>query len=82
MTRLAERHARGGAAIGSVVHEIYLDYQNGPRMDISREMYDLLSRVDKAVPVGHSTASLTDDLRTELYKLWQARLIKLTPVNN
>ncbi|GAB2855027.1 carbamoyltransferase [Actinocorallia aurea] len=79
MTRLAEHTNPGRDSAGSVVHEIYLDHMDGPRATISPDMYDLLRQVSEPIPLSSLGASLTDDLRIELFRLWQARLIALLP---
>ncbi|WP_246076245.1 carbamoyltransferase family protein [Amycolatopsis cihanbeyliensis] len=65
-----------------VVHEISLDYYNGPRATVSKELFSVLEGVD-----GSSTLSslareagveLTGDLRRELGDLWQARFLGLS----
>ncbi|MCD0449067.1 carbamoyltransferase [Actinocorallia sp. API 0066] len=76
--RLTE-HRTPGAPADSATHEIHLDYVDGPRTAISPEMYNLLQRVDESVPLSAREAELTDDLRAELLRLWQARLIALRP---
>lgn len=48
-------------------------------MEISARMYSILSQVDGVSPVCGLAPDLTDDLRTELFDLWQARFITLTP---
>ncbi|ROO86847.1 beta-1,4-N-acetylglucosamine oligosaccharide 3-O-carbamoyltransferase NolO [Actinocorallia herbida] len=78
-TRLVERRAPGQGTGNPVVHEISLDYIDGPSMTLSSELYDLLKRVTEPVPLSAFAADLTADLRAELHRLWQARLITLRP---
>jgi predicted NodU family carbamoyl transferase len=78
-TRIAQRSLPGGPGAGSLVHEIYLDYDLGAHMEISARMYTILSQVDGVSPVRGLGPDLTDDLKTELFDLWQARFITLTP---
>jgi hypothetical protein len=77
--RLARRSNPGAAGRDSVVHEIYLDYRPGRRMELSAQTYAILEQADGKTPVCELAADLTDDLRTELADLWQNRLITLTP---
>jgi predicted NodU family carbamoyl transferase len=78
-TRLTRRSLPGGPGIGSVVHEIYLDYRLGSRMEISARMYGILSQVDGVSQVRALDNQLSDDLRAELFEIWQARFITMTP---
>jgi predicted NodU family carbamoyl transferase len=77
--RLARRSMPGTGSGDSVVHEIYLDYRPGRRMEVSAQMYGILERADGKTPVCELGVSLTGDLRTELFDLWQNRLITMTP---
>jgi predicted NodU family carbamoyl transferase len=79
-TRLVRRGQHGEAGAGSIVHEIFLDYNNGPKMNLSAEMYRILSQVDGVTPVGGLDACLTDDLKAELYEIWQGRFVTMTPM--
>ncbi|MDX6740242.1 carbamoyltransferase [Actinocorallia sp. A-T 12471] len=79
MARLVQRGEPGQRAAESVVHEIHLDYVDGPGTAISPEMFDLLRQVDERAPVSAREARLTDALRAELLSLWRARLITLRP---
>jgi predicted NodU family carbamoyl transferase len=66
----------------SVVHEIWLQYVNGPRTEVSPPAYALLDAADGKRTVESLVAEaggLDDALRRELYTLWQSRYFILRP---
>ncbi|MFI9813849.1 carbamoyltransferase family protein [Saccharothrix variisporea] len=59
--------------------EVYLDYSSGPSEMPSPEVFALLSAVDGESTLGALAGDLTDEMRAELYSLWQRRFFTLTP---
>jgi predicted NodU family carbamoyl transferase len=77
--RLARRVTPGAAGKGSEVHEIYMDYRLGRRMEVSARTYAVLERADGKTPVRELGVELTGEVQAELTDLWQNRLITMTP---
>jgi predicted NodU family carbamoyl transferase len=80
VTRLA-RHTRMTRSAGMETHyEIYLDYARGDRAEISPELYAVLEIADGAQTVGSLAKVIggLDEIRHELYALWQRRFFTLT----
>jgi decarbamoylnovobiocin carbamoyltransferase/7-O-carbamoyltransferase len=59
--------------------EVYLDYSFGPSATPSPEVFAVLSAVDGESTLGALAGELTDDVRAELYSLWQRRFFSLAP---
>jgi decarbamoylnovobiocin carbamoyltransferase/7-O-carbamoyltransferase len=59
--------------------EIYLDYSFGPSETPSPEVFDLLAAVDGESTIASLAGELTDQMRAELYSLWQRRFFVLAP---
>lgn len=73
------RATRSGENV--VSHEIVLDYATGPRAPVSPELFMLLERADGRHTLGSlasATGGLTEQIRSELYALWQQRFFTLT----
>ncbi|HVB41316.1 MAG TPA: carbamoyltransferase C-terminal domain-containing protein [Streptosporangiaceae bacterium] len=82
VTRLAKRIRITPAGSREIVHELYLDYSGGPRADISSAMFALLEPTDgrrTLKSLADTVGGLSQDLRRELYALWQQRLFVLRP---
>ncbi|MEV4582876.1 carbamoyltransferase C-terminal domain-containing protein [Nonomuraea jabiensis] len=83
VTRLAKRVRTTPTGHRDVVHEIFLEYTNGPRAEISPLAFGLLEAADGIRTVeslaGH--AGVSDDLRKELNLLWQGRFFTLHPAS-
>lgn len=81
VTRLARCHRTRPDGSRQVTHEIYLDYTNGPRADISPEAYALLEAADgiQTVESLAGDTGLEEKLGKELYELWQTRFFTLRP---
>lgn len=82
VTRLAKRVRIDLAGNREVVHELFLDYSGGPRVEISSAAFALLEPTDgrrTLRSLAGTTGGLGQDLRHELYALWQQRLFVLTP---
>jgi predicted NodU family carbamoyl transferase len=82
VTRLAKRVSTTLAGKRVVVHEIYLDHPKGAHADISADAFTLLEAVDGASSLASLSAragGLGEDIRRELYRLWQGRFFQLRP---
>jgi decarbamoylnovobiocin carbamoyltransferase/7-O-carbamoyltransferase len=82
VTRLARRIRVTPAGTREDVHEIYLDHTNGPRAEISPAVFALLEASDGIQTLRSlaiSQSDLTDETRSELYRLWQDRFFVLKP---
>jgi predicted NodU family carbamoyl transferase len=82
VTRLAERSRARQPGSQHVIHEIYLDYAGGSRAEVSSAAFALLSAADGTRTLGMLAApvgGLSDDMRRELYGLWQGRYFALQP---
>jgi hypothetical protein len=62
-------------------YEILLDYAKGDRAEISGDVFAMLEIADgtQTVEVLAKAAGVLDDVRQELYGLWQRRFFKLRP---
>ncbi|MEV4567564.1 carbamoyltransferase C-terminal domain-containing protein [Nonomuraea sp. NPDC049419] len=81
VTRLAKRVRTTPAGHRDVVHEISLDYTNGPRAEISPAAFAVLEAADgkRTLESLAGDAGVSDDLRKELHLLWQGRFFVLAP---
>jgi decarbamoylnovobiocin carbamoyltransferase/7-O-carbamoyltransferase len=82
VTRLAKRLRIAPAGSREVVHELYSDYSGGPRAELSSAAFALLEPTDGArtlTSLASAVGGLSQDLRHELYALWQQRLFVLRP---
>lgn len=82
VTRLAKRIRITPAGSREVVHELYLDYSAGPRAEISSAVFALLEPADgrrTLKSLASAVGGLSQELRHELYALWQQRLFVLRP---
>ncbi|MCL6731507.1 carbamoyltransferase C-terminal domain-containing protein [Streptomyces neyagawaensis] len=82
VTRLARRLGTGAAAAGPAWHEISLDYAGAPVTKVSEELFTLLSVVDGVRTVGElakEAGVVPDEVRAELYEIWQQRYLTITP---
>ncbi len=84
VTRLAKRLRITPAGSREIVHELYLDYSEGPRAEISSAVFTLLELTDgrrtlKSIASTVDGLSLSQEVRRELYSLWQQRLFLLGP---
>ena len=83
VTRLVRRlrTTLGGKRV--VVQEIYLDHPKGARTEISADAFALLEAVDGvrslASLAATTTSGLGEDIRRELFRLWQGRFFLLRP---
>jgi predicted NodU family carbamoyl transferase len=86
VTRLAQRIRITPAGAREVVHEIYLDYTAGPRTEISSTVFELLRPTNGLLTIRSLASSvqggLSQDVRRELYALWQQRLFVLRPADS
>jgi 7-O-carbamoyltransferase len=62
-----------------VTREVYLNYTNGPRAEVSAAVFDLLRAADGTSDVATLAGPLTDETRAELFALWQRRFFALVP---
>jgi predicted NodU family carbamoyl transferase len=82
VTRLTHSLKITPAGERAVTREIYLDYSTGPRAEVSPELFTVLERVDGRSTLGSLAevdGGLSEDMRSELYSLWQERFFTLTP---
>ncbi|GAA3089236.1 hypothetical protein GCM10020001_000230 [Nonomuraea salmonea] len=81
VTRLVKRVRTTPAGHRDVVHEIFLDYTNGPRAEISPAAFAVLEAADgkRTLESLAGDAGVSDDLRKELHLLWQGRFFVLAP---
>jgi decarbamoylnovobiocin carbamoyltransferase/7-O-carbamoyltransferase len=83
VTKLREERVPGDTADGPS-REVYLDYTDGSRAQISQAVFDLLRLADGTRTLGElavaaGTGALTDEVRGELFALWQRRFFALVP---
>jgi predicted NodU family carbamoyl transferase len=82
VTRLAKRLRITMAGAREVVHEISLQYNGGPKAQISPDAFSLLEGVDGVrtlESLAGAMGGLTEDIKRELYDLWQQRFFALRP---
>jgi predicted NodU family carbamoyl transferase len=82
VTRVSKRFRITPAGAREVVHEMYLDHTSGPRSAISPTAFTLFEGADDSrtlKSLAESSGGLTDEIRSELYRLWQGRFIVLSP---
>jgi predicted NodU family carbamoyl transferase len=82
LTRLTRkvRMTPGGAR--EVVHEIYVHSPNGPRAEISPMAFKVLEAADgiqDLESLAVAAGGLSDEIKRELYGLWQQRFLVLQP---
>jgi decarbamoylnovobiocin carbamoyltransferase/7-O-carbamoyltransferase len=82
VTRLGKRNRLKPDDTQKAIFEIYLDYDRGPRAEVSPSTFALLDAAD-GVRTIESTADviggLNTEIRHELYGLWQQRFFALRP---
>jgi predicted NodU family carbamoyl transferase len=82
--RIAKRRWVTSAGRRCCAHEVYLDYTGGARAEVSQETFALLEAAGDGTQTVESLAEivggLTEDIRRELYSLWEQRLIVLRPM--
>jgi predicted NodU family carbamoyl transferase len=84
-TRLLARSKMTPAGVRVVLREIYLDHGNGRRADVSPATFALLEAADGTQTVDSLAATvggLSDEIRQEIYRLWQERFFVLRPSGN
>jgi decarbamoylnovobiocin carbamoyltransferase/7-O-carbamoyltransferase len=82
VTRLARYSRLTTTGEREVIHEIYLDYATGPHAEVSPTLFPLLEAADGSrtlSSLGSISGGLSDDIRKDLYKLWQERFFTLRP---
>jgi decarbamoylnovobiocin carbamoyltransferase/7-O-carbamoyltransferase len=82
VTQLAKRVKTRSAGKREVVYEIHLDHAAGARTQISAETFALLEAADgrrTLESLADAAGGLTDEIRRELYRLWQSRYLVLRP---
>jgi hypothetical protein len=87
VTRLAKRIRLTREGNSEVTYEIYLDYarghyDRGPRAELSSAVFALLECVDGKRDLGslaEDIGGLTDEIKLDVYNLWQARFFTLCP---
>lgn len=81
-THLVRRVRTTSAGKRQIVHEVSLNHDKQPHSDISATAYTLLEAVDGVQTLealADSVGGLSDDVRSELYRLWQGRYFVLRP---
>jgi predicted NodU family carbamoyl transferase len=83
VTRLVRRiRLTPAAGRSEFINEIYLEHAKGPRAEITSAAYTLLERADGVQTLGslaEDAGGLSDEVRRELYGLWQQRFFTLQP---
>jgi decarbamoylnovobiocin carbamoyltransferase/7-O-carbamoyltransferase len=82
VTRLARYSRLTTTGEREVIHEIYLDYATGPRAEVSPTLFALLEAADGSrtlSSLGSISGGLSEELRKDLYTLWQERFFTLRP---
>jgi predicted NodU family carbamoyl transferase len=82
-THLAKRVRVTPTGERQEIYGIYLQYRDGPDDEISAEAFALLEAADGVrtlESIAETTGGLSDELRGELYTLWQGRYFVLRPV--
>jgi predicted NodU family carbamoyl transferase len=81
-TRLSKSVRRTPTGERDVVYTIYLQHTNGPDAEISAETFALLEAADgmrTIESIADTAGGLSDEIRGELYSLWQNRYFVLRP---
>jgi predicted NodU family carbamoyl transferase len=81
-TRLAKRIRITLSGAREVIHEIFLDYPNGPRAEVSPAMFALLAAADGSgtlESIAEEIGGLSTETAREVYNLWQGRYFVLYP---
>lgn len=81
-TRLAKRLRITLSGAREVIHEIFLDYPNGPRAEVSPAMFALLAAADGSgtlESIAEEIGGLSTETAREVYNLWQGRYFVLYP---
>jgi predicted NodU family carbamoyl transferase len=82
VTRLVKRLRITLAGKRVVVHEIFLDHAKGGHLEISADAFALLETVDgvrSLASLAATSAGLGENIKRELYRLWQGRFFLLRP---
>jgi decarbamoylnovobiocin carbamoyltransferase/7-O-carbamoyltransferase len=82
VTRLVKRNRLTPAGVREVNFEIYLDHPKGSHCEVSPPTFALLDSADGVRTVeslADAAGGLSDDIRRELYSLWQQRFFALRP---
>jgi predicted NodU family carbamoyl transferase len=82
VTRLIKRIRHTSTGRREVCHEISLDHPNGSTAEISPSLFNLLEPADGVQTVRSlaGPGGLSQEVRQELYGLWQRRFFTLRPV--
>jgi decarbamoylnovobiocin carbamoyltransferase/7-O-carbamoyltransferase len=81
-TQLAKRVRMTLAGERVVVRELVLQHVNGPHTEVSEALYAMLEAADgmrTLESLADAVGGFTDDLRRQLYGLWQSRYFVLRP---
>jgi predicted NodU family carbamoyl transferase len=80
-TRLTKRVRMTKAGVREVTYEIFLDHPNGPLAQLSPTVFALLETADgvRSVQSLAGPAGVSDEMRRDLYDLWQQRFFTLRP---
>jgi predicted NodU family carbamoyl transferase len=82
VTRLVRRTRMTSSGFREVIHEIYLDHQKGAHAEVSSAVYTLLDCADgkrTLESLADAGGGLSDDIKLEIYSLWQQRFFTLRP---
>jgi decarbamoylnovobiocin carbamoyltransferase/7-O-carbamoyltransferase len=85
VTRLAKRIRSTRSGIREILHEIYLEHAAGPRAEVTASAFALLEAADglrTLEELAKDTGGLTDEVKDELYGLWQQRFFTLLPASS
>lgn len=80
-TRLNKRIRQAASDQREVCYEICIDHPGGSATEVSRDVYTLLESADGVTTLGSLAGSggISEDVRHELYGLWQQRFFRLRP---
>jgi predicted NodU family carbamoyl transferase len=82
VTRLAKQISATRSGGREVLHEIYLEYTDGPHAEVSAPLFALLEAADGNRTVKELVNDVNvppDEVMGELYSLWQQRYFTLLP---
>lgn len=84
LTRLIKRVRHTEEGRREVRYEICLDHARGSAAEISADLFNLLESADGARTLAAlaDSGGISQDVRHELYSLWQQRFITLRPVSS
>jgi predicted NodU family carbamoyl transferase len=80
-TRLIKRIRQTAAGGREDCHEICIDHPRGSSTEVSRDVFNLLESADgvKTLRSLAGSGGISQDVRHELYSLWQQRFFRLRP---